>query len=85
MAKVWLTPGCWIWHAAKSKGYGLFQGSRAHRWAYERMIGEIPASLTLDHLCGNKSCVNPAHLEPVTRLENIRRFRERQANHEQAA
>lgn len=45
----------------------------AHRWIYEQLIGPIPEGLELDHLCGNSICVNPAHLEPVTRLENVRR------------
>jgi hypothetical protein len=45
----------------------------AHRVAYELVIGQIPAGLELDHLCRNVVCVNPAHLEPVTRAENMRR------------
>jgi hypothetical protein len=69
--------GCWTWTASGSNGYGRFQvgrGSRqAHRIAYEALVGPIPAGLQLDHLCRNRGCCNPAHLEPVTQQENIRR------------
>ena len=76
--------GCWEWLGSKDEyGYGLFmlpsqdaEGNykqlerRAHRIAYTIARGDIPAGLTLDHLCKNKSCVNPAHLEAVTDEEN---------------
>lgn len=45
----------------------------AHRAVYEALVGPIPPELELDHLCRNPACVNPAHLEPVTRKENVRR------------
>ena len=45
----------------------------AHRYAYEELVGPIPEGLQLDHLCRNRSCVNPDHLEPVTCRENLRR------------
>lgn len=45
----------------------------AHREAYKAFKGEIPDGLELDHLCRVRNCVNPDHLEPVTRLENARR------------
>lgn len=72
--------GCWLWTAHLSwNGYGWFSfGYRkacAHRVAYTYLAGEIPAGLDLDHLCRNRCCCNPAHLEPVTRSENLRRGR----------
>lgn len=70
--------GCWIWTAGLSVGgYAKFsQGQRTvlgHRYAYEHTIGPIPEGLVIDHLCRNRSCVNPAHMEPVTPGENVRR------------
>jgi len=72
---------CWLWLAAKKwNGYGIFKvggkagyAEPAHRVAYYMARGEIPDGLGLDHLCRNRSCVNPAHLEPTTWRENIRR------------
>jgi len=69
---------CWIWQRhINDQGYGVIRGadrqSRAHRVVYEEMIGPIPEGLELDHLCRVRSCVNPAHLEPVTHAENMRR------------
>lgn len=72
---------CWRWNAAFYKnGYGkIGEGTRAgrnllaHRVAYEFVLGDIPEGLDLDHLCRNRWCVNPYHLEPVTRKENLRR------------
>lgn len=72
--------GCWEWQAAlDSKGYGVIKAPggrkllRAHRVLYELVRAPIPAGLTIDHLCGNRSCVNPFHMEPVTQGENSRR------------
>lgn len=79
MAKVAKRPdGCWMWVGGLHRnGYGKFGmngGSvLAHRWSYERHVGPIPTGLEIDHLCRVPACVNPAHLEPVTHAENVRR------------
>jgi hypothetical protein len=70
--------GCWEWSAAKqSGGYGQVRihdaALYAHRLVYELLRGPIPDGLQLDHLCRNRGCVRPDHLEVVTRKENIRR------------
>lgn len=72
------TEDCIIWDGSKDgKGYGKvmfnYKSYRAHRVMYERHIGTIPEGMVIDHLCRNKSCVNPKHLEPVTQRENIHR------------
>ena len=69
---------CWIWTGfCNSDGYGSFWDGRrqvrAHRWAYEYLTGTDLGSLPLDHLCRNRGCVNPDHLEPVTQRENTAR------------
>lgn len=72
---------CWLWTGgADHKGYGQLvpEGARdvtvrAHRFIYELVVGPVDASLEMDHLCRNRRCVNPAHLEPVTRRENMLR------------
>ena len=69
---------CWNWTAGRAKAYGIFQPERgkpitAHKWLWENIHGRVPNGLELDHLCRNKSCVNPSHLEPVTHVENVLR------------
>ena len=72
--------GCWEWTSGiNDAGYGIarFGASsnqfRAHRVAYELLVGEITDGYQLDHLCRNRSCVNPDHLDPVPQRENLRR------------
>lgn len=78
--------GCWEWRAyRKPNGYGQFyvhtsrrspggrRPSYAHRVAYEHFVGPIPQGLEIDHLCRNRGCANPDHLEAVTRSVNMRR------------
>jgi len=70
--------GCWIWTSASgSSGYGhLRVGARtlmAHRVSYETFRSTIPTGLEIDHRCNTKLCINPDHLEPVTKSENQRR------------
>lgn len=73
---------CWEWiGAVTSNGYGRFSPRingvmhrvMAHRLSYETLVGPIPDGLVIDHLCRNRRCVNPAHLEPVPQLVNVMR------------
>ena len=69
---------CWVWPGSLRHGYGRVglpddTVVMAHRWVWERLRGPIPEGLVLDHLCRNRACVNPAHLEPVTDRVNILR------------
>lgn len=82
-AQVTKTDTCWLWtgHLSKPGGYGRLRDNRpgksgsivAHRAAYELLVGPVPDGLVLDHLCRVRTCVNPAHLEPVTDRENVAR------------
>lgn len=75
--------GCWLWTGClNSRGYGVvsISGRRflVHRVSYEENVGPIPEGLTIDHVkdrgCTSKRCFNPEHLEPVTQVENNRRY-----------
>ena len=70
--------GCWDWLGDEKRRYGrvFIDGKRpsAQRYIYEWFMGSVPEGLELDHLCENKHCVNPTHLEPVTHAENVRRW-----------
>jgi hypothetical protein len=81
------TEGCWNWKGALGpNGYGNWQKPgtrkmlRAHRYAFEVYKGKIPEKLVIDHLCMNRCCVNPEHLEAVTQSVNMKRaFKKRKA------
>ena len=77
---------CWLWIAAKDPcGYGQFfwngRPHKAHRVAYELVVGGIPAGLELDHLCRVRHCVRPSHMEAVTHRVNLLRGDTFQAKH----
>lgn len=77
MSKVAVVNDCWVWTATKNHGgYGMFTLEKlrlAHRVSYMHHIGPIKQDAQLDHLCRNRACVNPSHLEPVTHLVNWER------------
>jgi hypothetical protein len=74
---LWNGTPCWDWKGCKNvKGYGLFSCYKlvqSHRFSYEIFSGPIGEGLTIDHLCRRRGCVNPLHLEVVTRKENVLR------------
>lgn len=76
-SRVEKTSTCWVWTAAKANGYGRMQWNGrqqpTHRIAYELLVGPIPEGLEIDHLCRNRACCNPDHLEPVTSQVNMLR------------
>lgn len=70
---------CWLWTSSvNTDGYGTIRPTRGkttcvHILMYTRHIGPVPEGLELDHICGNRRCCNPKHLEPVTHRENVLR------------
>lgn len=85
-----LTTGCWDWQGALRNGYGAVGiGTKivyVHRWIYEHFIAPIPDGLIIDHLCINRRCANPEHLDVVTRaINNARGGRNHGTRKEKAA
>lgn len=84
--RVATSENCWLWQGGITpNGYGRirFYGvdSYVHRVVFQQLRGPIPAGLQLDHLCRVRHCCNPAHLEPVTADENLRRGEQQSRTH----
>lgn len=82
-SKVTKTDGCWVWAASRGRqGYGHFdldgKIEKAHRVAYQLVLGPIPDGAFILHSCDNPPCVNPAHLRVGTHVDNMRDMVERQ-------
>lgn len=77
-SKVEKTSTCWLWRGyLMPSGYGQFglnyRMTLVHRWSYEEAYGPIPKHKEIDHLCSNRACVRPSHLQAVTHLVNVQR------------
>lgn len=88
-ANVQKSDTCWLWTAYLEDGYGRFwiNGSHelAHRYSYRTLVSPIPEGMTIDHLCRNRACVNPDHLEVVTNRVNVLRGISPSAQHARAS
>lgn len=77
MQRIRYESDCWVWTRALDNGYGRFciesRTLWAHRVSYEHHVGPIPKGLFIDHLCRNRACQNPAHMEVVSNVENTLR------------
>lgn len=77
LSKVKIIGFCWEWQASKTLGYGMFSIKHkvigAHRFIYEYYFNRMDSNLQIDHLCRNRACVNPFHLELVTQKINLLR------------
>lgn len=79
LGSFYVDKSCWVWTGSinPTSNYGRVyfdsKQNMAHRVMYELLVGDIPNGLQLDHLCRNRSCVNPEHLEPVTIRQNLLR------------
>ena len=68
------TESCWVFKTKSKDRYVKYRKWTVHRLAFELFKGTIPESLTVDHVCFNKLCTNPDHLEAVTAIENVNRY-----------
>lgn len=71
--------GCWSWRGWHNHGYALLSQKdghhiRIHRWMYEKYVGPLVDGLVIDHICGNRGCVNPGHLRQITNQGNVEHF-----------